>query len=74
MGSGYFYPIGANRGYVGLAGNPELLAAVDGALTDLQASGVLAELGRAAGLTYLPPREPAILGDAFQKVLQSGAR
>ncbi|MGJ4946331.1 substrate-binding periplasmic protein [Bradyrhizobium sp. HKCCYLS1011] len=74
MGSGYLYPIGANRGYVGLAGNPELLAAVDGALTELQASGTLAELGRAAGLTYLPPREPAILGDAFQKVLQSGAQ
>jgi len=73
-GSGYLYPIGANRGYVGLAGNPELLAAVDGALTELQASGALAKFGRAAGLTYLPPREPAILGDAFQKVLQSGAR
>jgi hypothetical protein len=25
--------------------------------------------GQAAGLTYLPPREPAILGDAMLKVL-----
>jgi ABC-type amino acid transport substrate-binding protein len=68
--SGYFYPIGANRGYVGLASDPELLVAVNKALSDLQGSGTMAELGQAAGLTYLPPREPAILGDAMLKVLQ----
>jgi ABC-type amino acid transport substrate-binding protein len=67
--SGYFYPIGANRGYVGLADDPALLAAVDKALSDLQAAGTITELGQAAGLTYLPPREPAILGDAMMKVL-----
>jgi ABC-type amino acid transport substrate-binding protein len=67
--SGYFYPIGANRGYVGLADDPALLAAVDKALSDLQAAGTMTELGQAAGLTYLPPREPAILGDAMMKVL-----
>jgi ABC-type amino acid transport substrate-binding protein len=67
--SGYFYPIGANRGYVGLAHDPALLAAVDKALSDLQAAGTITELGQAAGLTYLPPREPAILGDAMMKVL-----
>jgi ABC-type amino acid transport substrate-binding protein len=72
--SGYVYPIGANRGYVGLASDPDLLAAVDKVLLDLQASGTLAELARTAGLTYLPPREPIILGDAFQKVLQAGTR
>jgi ABC-type amino acid transport substrate-binding protein len=72
--SGYLYPIGANSGYVGLASGPDLLTAVDKALADLQASGKLAELAAAAGLTYLPPREPVILGDAFQKVLQAGAR
>jgi ABC-type amino acid transport substrate-binding protein len=55
-GSGYFYPIGANRGYVGLASDPDLLIAVNKALSDLQAAGTIAELGRAAGLTYLPPR------------------
>ncbi len=67
--SGYYYPIGANRGYVGLAGNTDLLDAVNKALSELQGEGVLAKLGQAAGLTYLPPREPAILGDAMQKVL-----
>jgi ABC-type amino acid transport substrate-binding protein len=70
VASGYFYPIGVNRGYVGLASDPALLVAVNKALSDLQAAGTIADLGRAAGLTYLPPREPAILGDALLKVLQ----
>jgi ABC-type amino acid transport substrate-binding protein len=69
--SGYFYPIGANRGYVGLASDPDLLVAVNKALSDLQAAGTIAELGQAAGLTYLPPREPAILGDELQQVLRN---
>jgi ABC-type amino acid transport substrate-binding protein len=69
-GSGYFYPIGANRGYVGLASDPDLLVAVNKALSDLQAAGTIAELGKAAGLTYLAPREPMILGDVWLKVLQ----
>ena len=68
--SGYYYPIGANRGYVGLASDPDLLIAVNKALTDLQTAGTIAELGRAAGLTYLPPREPLILGDVWLQVLQ----
>jgi hypothetical protein len=67
--SGYYYPIGVNHGYVGLAGETGLLAAVNKSLADLQAAGILIELGRKAGLTYLAPREPAILGDAMQKVL-----
>ena len=69
-GSGYFYPIGANRGFVGLADDPALLDAVNKTLADLQAAGTMASLGQAAGLTYLPPREPAILGNVWQKVLQ----
>jgi ABC-type amino acid transport substrate-binding protein len=68
--SGYFYPVGANRGYVGLTSDPALLVAVNKALADLQAAGTAAELARTSGLTYLPPREPAILGDAMQKILQ----
>ena len=68
--SGYYYPIGANRGYVGLASDPDLLAAVNKALTGLQADGTIVDLGRAAGLTYLPPREPAILGDVWLQILQ----
>jgi ABC-type amino acid transport substrate-binding protein len=67
--SGYFYPIGANRGYVGLASDPTLLDAVNKALSELQAAGTIAELGRTAGLTYLAPREPVILGDVMLKIL-----
>jgi ABC-type amino acid transport substrate-binding protein len=68
--SGYFYPIGVNRGYVGLTSEPALLVAVNKALADLQAAGTAAELARTSGLTYLPPREPAILGDAMRQVLR----
>ena len=68
--SGYYYPIGVNRGYVGLAGDPALVVAVNKALSDLQAAGTIADLAMAAGLTYLPPVQPAILGDELLKVLQ----
>lgn len=72
--SGYLYPIGANRGYVGLAADPDLITKVNEVLTGLQAQGRLAEFAHATGLTYLPPREPAVLGDAFQKVLRGEAQ
>ena len=68
--SGYYYPIGANRGYVGLDSDPALLAAVNKALSELQANGTTAELARSAGLTYLPPHEPIVLGDVLQQILQ----
>ena len=68
--SGYYYPIGANRGYVGLSSDPALIEAVNKALTALAAEGKIAELGKQAGLTYLPPREPAILGDVWMKIIQ----
>ncbi|MBR1167156.1 substrate-binding periplasmic protein [Bradyrhizobium sp. DASA03005] len=68
--SGYYYPIGANRGYVGLASDGALIEAVNKALTELTASGRIAEFGKQAGLTYLPPREPAILGDVWTKIIQ----
>lgn len=68
--SGYYYPIGANRGYVGLASDPALIEAANNALTDLAAEGKIAEFGKQAGLTYLPPREPAILGHAWTQIIQ----
>jgi len=70
VASGYYYPIGVNRGYVGLASDPALIVAVNRALSDLQAAGTIANLAQAAGLTYRPPVEPAILGDELLKVLQ----
>jgi ABC-type amino acid transport substrate-binding protein len=68
--SGYFYPVGANRGYVGLDSDKALLAAVNKSLTELQAAGSMASFAKAAGLTYLPPREPAILGDVWLKIFR----
>ena len=68
--SGYYYPIGANRGYVGLASEPALMGAVNKALTELAAEGRIATFGKEAGLTYLPPHEPAILGDVWRQIIQ----
>ncbi|MDX3970592.1 MAG: transporter substrate-binding domain-containing protein [Bradyrhizobium sp.] len=68
--SGYYYPIGANRGYVGLASDGALIEAVNKALGQLAAEGKIAEFGKQAGLTYLSPREPAILGDVWTKIIQ----
>jgi len=66
--SGYYYPIGANRGYVGLDG--ALIETVNKALTELATEGKIAAFGKQAGLTYLPPREPAILGDVWMQIIQ----
>jgi ABC-type amino acid transport substrate-binding protein len=68
--SGYYYPVGANRGYVALASESALLADVNHALADLMKEGKIPEFGRQAGLTYLPPREPAILGDVWAQIIQ----
>jgi ABC-type amino acid transport substrate-binding protein len=68
--SGYYYPTGANRGYVGLASDSALITAVNKVLTELMAEGKMAEFGKQAGLTYLPPREPAILGDVWKQIIQ----
>jgi ABC-type amino acid transport substrate-binding protein len=67
--SGYYHPVGTNRGYVTLAAAPALLEAINKALADLETSGKLEELARAAGLTYLPPREAAAPGEVWKKVL-----
>jgi ABC-type amino acid transport substrate-binding protein len=68
--SGYYYPVGANRGYVGLDSDMALITAVNTALTELQAAGSMVAFAKAAGLTYLPPREPAILGDVWLKIFK----
>ncbi len=67
--SGYYYPIGANRGYVALETDKALLDAVNTVLEELQNKGTIAQLGQAAGVTWLAPREPAVLGDVWQKIL-----
>jgi hypothetical protein len=53
-----------------LESEPALLTAVNKALSELAAEGKIAEFGREAGLTYLPPREPTILGDVWKQIIQ----
>jgi ABC-type amino acid transport substrate-binding protein len=58
--SNYRYPVAFNLGYVGLAEQHPLLEDVGGALAQMQASGELAALAAAAGVTYVAPGEPAV--------------
>lgn len=55
--SGHYHSVGFNVGAIGLAGEAPLMAEVDAALGEMLAKGELAALARAAGLTWLPPRE-----------------
>jgi ABC-type amino acid transport substrate-binding protein len=70
VATGYYYPIGANRAYVGLASDPALIAAVNRALSNLETNGTIEQFARTSGLAYLQPREPIILGDVLQQILQ----
>lgn len=58
--TGFYHRIGFNMGLVGLASNAALIEAVDKAIADLDQQGELPKLATAAGLTYVPPREPRI--------------
>jgi ABC-type amino acid transport substrate-binding protein len=68
--SGYYYPIGANRAYVGLASDGALIDAVNKALSELEANGAIEQFARASGLSYLQPREPVVLGDVLPQILR----
>jgi hypothetical protein len=59
--TGYYFPIGFNMGFVGLASAADLIARADLALGDMLKDGEAAALARAAHMTYLPPRQPYIL-------------
>ena len=59
--TGYYYRVGFNIGFVGLASEPGLIARVDRAIEALLAKHEVVPLAREAGLTYLPPRQPEIL-------------
>ena len=61
--SGYRHSVEFNMGFVGLASNRALIEQVDGVLADLQAHDAIAPLAVAAGLTFIPPRTPAVLPD-----------
>lgn len=57
---GHYHSIGFNIGAIGLAREAPLMAEVDAAIGDMLAKDELPALARAAGLTYLSPREPNV--------------
>ncbi len=59
--SGYTHSIGFNIGFVGIAADKPLIAEVNGIISDLLSRGTLPAMGKATGLTWLPPRSPAIM-------------
>jgi Bacterial extracellular solute-binding proteins, family 3 len=59
--SGYYFPIGFNMGFVGLASEASLIERVNAALGDMLKEGEPASFALAAHMTYLPPRQPYIL-------------
>jgi ABC-type amino acid transport substrate-binding protein len=58
--SGFNFPVAFNLGYVALSSHLALIEEVDAALDQLQASGEIAAIAAAAGVTYVTPSEPAI--------------
>jgi ABC-type amino acid transport substrate-binding protein len=61
--SGYYFRIGFNMGFVGLASAAPLIERVNLALDDMLKSDEPASFAVAAHMTYLPPRQPFILDD-----------
>lgn len=60
--SGHYHSVGFNVGFVGLAQDEALIAGVNDAIGDMLAGDELQALAAQAGLTYLPPRSPDVLG------------
>ncbi len=58
--TGYVHSVGFNMGYVGLASDRALIAAADTAIASLQSRNAVEAIANAAGLTYVPPRTPAV--------------
>ena len=59
--SGYYHSIGFNTGFVGLASEAPLITELNAAIGEMLAKQELPALAQAAGLTYLPPRQPDVL-------------
>ena len=59
--TGYVHSAGFNMGFVGLAADRVLIEAADDAISGLQSRGAIEAIANAAGLTYVPPRSPAVL-------------
>jgi ABC-type amino acid transport substrate-binding protein len=55
-------PLGVNMGWVALADRVDLIAAMNRVIQRSLASGELQRWAESAGLTWLPPTEPAVVG------------
>ncbi len=62
VASGFYYRLGFNIGYVGKADDAALMGQVDAAIADLMAKNELPRMAKADGMTYVPPRPPAVTG------------
>jgi ABC-type amino acid transport substrate-binding protein len=58
--SGYVHSLAFNMGFVALATNMPLVTQVDAVLADLQAHDAIAPIAANTGLTFMPPRTPAV--------------
>jgi hypothetical protein len=58
--TGYIHSIGFNMGFVGLTSERRLVDDASAAIAALQASDAITPLAHDAGLSYVPPREPAV--------------
>ena len=56
----FLHPLGFNLGFVGLARKAELIGAVDAVVNRELQDGTIERVAIRAGLTYLPPRDPAV--------------
>lgn len=59
-GTGFNYPLAFNLGYVALSENAALLDRINAALDSMLASGEVAAVAKAAGVTYVAPAEPFV--------------
>ena len=59
--SGHYHSIGFNSGFVGLSSEAPLIAEVNAAIGEMLAKQKMPAIAQAAGLTYLPPRQPDVL-------------
>jgi ABC-type amino acid transport substrate-binding protein len=58
--SGFNYPVGFNLGYVALSPNAALLNQINRVLDSMRASGEIAAIARATGVTYVEPIRPFV--------------
>lgn len=70
--TGYYYHLGFNIGYVAKASDAALVDQVNGALEASAVAQELPAMAKAAGMTYVAPRPPAVTGGVTLGELSGG--